>query len=56
MRKIVGGTHMSYEKANTKYGFIGLRGTRDCRDLAEKGVIQVNHDEKVARYANWNVK
>lgn len=44
------------EKVNTKYGFIGLRGTRDCRELVEKGMIQSNHDQKCARYASWQAK
>lgn len=38
------------EKVVTPWGWIGLRGTRDCRDLAKKGLIQVNHDEKYVRY------
>ncbi len=28
------------EKVSTPYGWIGLRGTRTCRDLAKKGVIE----------------
>lgn len=38
------------EKVNTPFGWIGIRGSRDCRELAAKGLIEVNHDEKYARY------
>ena len=35
----------------TAYGWIGLRGTRDCRDLASKGLIIVSHDR--SEYAEY---
>lgn len=33
-------------------GWVGSRGSRDCRDLAEKGLIKVRHDGKYAEYSS----
>lgn len=38
------------EKVNTPWGWVGLRGSRDCRELAARGDIEANHDEKLVRY------
>lgn len=43
----------SYElqQINTPYGWIGSRGSRDCRDLAATGKILVSHDR--SEYAEY---
>lgn len=38
------------QQVSTRFGWLGLRGSRDCRDLALKGLIESNHDEKYVRY------
>jgi hypothetical protein len=39
------------EKVMTPYGWIGTRGTRDCRDLAADELIKVTHER--SRYAEY---
>lgn len=46
----------SYElqQVLTPYGWIGSRGSRDCRYLAAKGEIEVSHDR--SEYAEYRSK
>lgn len=37
-------------KVETPWGFIGSQGDRRARELAEDSLIEVNHEEKYARY------
>lgn len=42
------------QQNHTAYGWIGSRGSRDCRELAAKGLIEVSHDR--SEFAEYRAK